>query len=89
MCWHETRAPCMHQVREKKSYLARLETIDAGKPISESEWDMVRWHGWIRLYRGCMSWDGGRTVSALLAPGLWLVWSSSGGGLLCAVGLTL
>ncbi|KDD74239.1 aldehyde dehydrogenase [Helicosporidium sp. ATCC 50920] len=28
------------KVREKKDFLARLETIDSGKPISETNWDM-------------------------------------------------
>lgn len=28
------------QLREKKGYLARLETIDSGKPIDETEWDL-------------------------------------------------
>jgi acyl-CoA reductase-like NAD-dependent aldehyde dehydrogenase len=30
------------QVKEKAKDLARLETLDMGKPISEAEWDMVR-----------------------------------------------
>lgn len=38
------RAVChtyMAQVREQKPDLARLETMDMGKPIDEAEWDMV------------------------------------------------
>lgn len=30
------------QVVERKSALARLESLDCGKPIAEAEWDMVR-----------------------------------------------
>lgn len=30
------------QVAERKSELAKLESIDCGKPIDEAEWDMVR-----------------------------------------------
>lgn len=30
------------QVAERKSDLAKLESIDCGKPIDEAEWDMVR-----------------------------------------------
>ena len=30
----------VHQLKEKKELLARLETIDAGKPIAEAKWDM-------------------------------------------------
>lgn len=30
------------QVKEKKDLLARLETLDNGKPISEAAWDIVR-----------------------------------------------
>ena len=29
------------QVKEKKDLLARLETLDNGKPISEAAWDIV------------------------------------------------
>lgn len=29
------------QVKEKKTFLAKLETTDMGKPIQEAEWDMV------------------------------------------------
>lgn len=29
------------QVKERKAGLARLETLDNGKPIQEAEWDMV------------------------------------------------
>lgn len=32
-----TRPP---QLRERKTALAKLETIDSGKPIDETEWDM-------------------------------------------------
>jgi len=28
-------------VKERKSDLAQLETLDNGKPISEAEWDIV------------------------------------------------
>ena len=31
-----------YQVRDQKLELARLETMDMGKPIDEAEWDMVR-----------------------------------------------
>ena len=30
------------QVKEKKDLLARLETLDNGKPITEAAWDIVR-----------------------------------------------
>ena len=30
------------QVKEKKETLARLETLDNGKPIGEAAWDIVR-----------------------------------------------
>ena len=30
------------QVRDAKPLLAKLETMDMGKPIDEAEWDMVR-----------------------------------------------
>jgi len=32
------------QVAERKSELAKLESIDCGKPIDEAEWDMVLLH---------------------------------------------
>jgi hypothetical protein len=32
-------------VAERKSELAKLESIDCGKPLDEAEWDMVRVHG--------------------------------------------
>jgi acyl-CoA reductase-like NAD-dependent aldehyde dehydrogenase len=32
------------QVRDAKPLLAKLETMDMGKPIDEAEWDMVRTH---------------------------------------------
>ena len=33
------------QIRERKPLLARLETLDCGKPIDEAEWDMVSYSG--------------------------------------------
>ncbi len=33
---------CFGQVAERKSELAKLESIDCGKPIDEAEWDLVR-----------------------------------------------
>ena len=33
------------QIRERKPQLAKLETIDMGKPIDEAEWDMVSGQG--------------------------------------------
>ena len=47
MCWTNynqiilPRLP-KQQFREKKEEIARLETIDCGKPIDEAEWDLVR-----------------------------------------------
>jgi hypothetical protein len=32
------------QVVERKEELAKLETMDNGKPIEEAEWDMVSLH---------------------------------------------
>ena len=44
-----TLSACLVQVKERKAYLAKLETTDMGKPIQEAEWDMVSvlpwWHG--------------------------------------------
>jgi hypothetical protein len=43
---HCRQYPCLPvcllppQVKERKSELARLETLDMGKPIAEAEWDM-------------------------------------------------
>lgn len=31
---------CPWQVKERKAALARLETLNMGKPIAEAEWDM-------------------------------------------------
>jgi hypothetical protein len=39
-------------VRERKSELARLETLDMGKPIAESEWDMDDVAGCFEYYAG-------------------------------------
>lgn len=36
-----TKSECHAQVKEQKSFLAKLETADMGKPIQEAEWDMV------------------------------------------------
>lgn len=30
------------QIRDNKEQLARYETLDNGKPVDETEWDMVR-----------------------------------------------
>ena len=30
------------QVKERKSFLASLESMDNGKPLAEAEWDVVR-----------------------------------------------
>lgn len=32
------------QITERKSELAKLETLDAGKPIDEASWDMVTFY---------------------------------------------
>jgi hypothetical protein len=50
-------------VRERKSELARLETLDMGKPIAESEWDMDDVRG-----------RGGCGTRQLLAGGLADAW---------------
>jgi acyl-CoA reductase-like NAD-dependent aldehyde dehydrogenase len=34
----------MLQLKEQKETLAALETLDMGKPIEESEWDLVSAH---------------------------------------------
>ena len=33
--------PCHDQMRDKKEDMARLETMDCGKPLDEAEWDLV------------------------------------------------
>lgn len=38
------------QVAERKSELAKLESIDCGKPIDEAEWDMVLFTGLNSLF---------------------------------------
>ena len=38
-CGHQIRI--LLQVKEKKDFLARLETLDNGKPITEAAWDIV------------------------------------------------
>jgi betaine-aldehyde dehydrogenase len=38
---HDTHKDIVFQVAERKSELAKLESIDCGKPIDEAEWDMV------------------------------------------------
>ena len=43
---------CWMQVKEKKSLLARLETMDMGKPIAEAEWDMDDVAGCFLYYAG-------------------------------------
>lgn len=40
------------KVKERKSQLARLETLDMGKPIAESEWDMDDVAGCFEYYAG-------------------------------------
>lgn len=53
--------PCLHlpacllQLKEKKAALARLETLDMGKPVAESEWDMDD-------VAGCFEYYAGRSV---------------------------
>lgn len=44
--------PPFPQVRERKSELARLETMDMGKPIAEAEWDMDDVAGCFDYYAG-------------------------------------
>ena len=35
-------SPVLHlQVKERKSFLASLESMDNGKPLAEAEWDVV------------------------------------------------
>lgn len=36
-----TQSTLHSQVKEKKSFLASLESLDNGKPLAEAEWDMV------------------------------------------------
>lgn len=40
------------KVKERKAQLARLETLDMGKPIAESEWDMDDVAGCFEYYAG-------------------------------------
>jgi betaine-aldehyde dehydrogenase len=43
------------KVRERKSELARLETLDMGKPIAEADWDMDD-------VAGCFEYYGGKNL---------------------------
>ena len=50
--------PLLPQVKEKKSLLARLETMDMGKPIAEAEWDMDEVAGCFVYYAGTLlTWE--------------------------------
>lgn len=65
------------QVRERKAQLARLETLDMGKPIAEAEWDLDDVAGCFDYYAGqprCVgvplgaSGSGGRALQLRCAP---------------------
>lgn len=51
------------KVKECKAQLARLETVNMGKPIAESEWDMDDVAGCFEYYAGA-SRGGRATVAA-------------------------
>lgn len=44
-----------HQVTEKKEQLAKLESMDCGKPLDEAKWDMDDVAGG----SGAMAWAAG------------------------------
>lgn len=48
------------QVRERKSELARLETLDMGKPIAEAKWDLDDVAGCFDYYAGTAIVPGGK-----------------------------
>ena len=55
-----------HQVLERKAELARLETLDMGKPIAEAEWDMDD-------VAACVEYYAGRCTSGARARrGAWI-----------------
>ncbi|PRW59376.1 betaine aldehyde dehydrogenase isoform A [Chlorella sorokiniana] len=53
------------KVRERKSELARLETLDMGKPIAEADWDMDDVAGCFEYYGGLAEQLDGRQYEAV------------------------